>query len=283
MLKTLEKSGKTEDAAVSAALLEAGLERDDVSLEIVQRAKSGFFGIGAVPAIIKISWEVPDEKPVAPIKPKAEPKPEKAAEAKPEKAVEAKPAKAKQPEQKKQQEKKPAAPKKAVPENEPEDFKKVRDFLTGLFEHMDVKADIAISRREGGGINVILSGKSIGTVIGRRGETLDAIQHLANYALNHGSDKHLHINIDAEGYRSKREDSLVKLAEKMAEKTIKYKRSMTLEPMNSYERHIIHAALQDYEGVSTNSVGTEPNRRVVVNYEGKKATQSNKPKTREWA
>lgn len=107
----------------------------------------------------------------------------------------------------------------------------------------------------------------MGAVIGRRGETLDAIQHLTNYAVNRGSDKHMHISVDAESYRAKREESLVRLAEKMAAKAVKYKRSMALEPMNSYERHVIHTALQDYEGVTTSSTGTEPNRRVVVSYE----------------
>ena len=115
-----------------------------------------------------------------------------------------------------------------------------------------------------------------------RGETLDAIQHLTNYAVNRGSDKHMHISVDAESYRAKREESLVRLADKMAAKVIKYKRSMALEPMNSYERHVIHTALQDYEGVTTSSTGTEPNRRVVVSYE-KPQRPSNKPVSREWS
>lgn len=132
---------------------------------------------------------------------------------------------------------------------------------------MGVECTIDISEREGGGLEVKLDGPDMGAVIGRRGETLDAIQHLVNYAVNRGSDKRMHISVDAEGYRSKREESLVHLAHKMAAKAIKYKRSMVLEPMNSYERHVIHTALQDYEGVSTSSTGVEPNRRVVVNYE----------------
>ena len=132
---------------------------------------------------------------------------------------------------------------------------------------MGVECTIDISEREGGGLEVKLDGPDMGAVIGRRGETLDAIQHLVNYAVNRGSDKRMHISVDAEGYRSKREESLVHLAHKMAAKAIKYKRSMALEPMNSYERHVIHTALQDYEGVSTSSTGVEPNRRVVVNYE----------------
>lgn len=113
---------------------------------------------------------------------------------------------------------------------------------------------------------VNLTGEKLGMLIGRRGETLDAIQHLTSYVVNKDRQKRLHISVDAEAYRSKREDSLRHLAEKVAAKVIKYRRNMTLEPMNSYERHVIHTALQDFEGVSTFSTGTEPNRRVVVAY-----------------
>ena len=158
----------------------------------------------------------------------------------------------------------------------------MRSFLTGLLERMNVKAGIEISPRANGGVSVNLTGSGMGAIIGRRGETLDAIQHLTNYVVNRGSDKHMHISVDAESYRSKREESLTKLAEKMAEKAIKYKRSMALEPMNSYERHVIHTALQNYEGVTTSSTGVEPNRRVVVSYV-KPEQPDNKPKSREWA
>ena len=254
MIKTLEKSGRTEDDAINAALKELGLDRDDVSVEIVERAKSGFLGIGASPAVVRVSYEAPDEEPApsaasAPVSAKAA---EKAAPA--------------------------AAPAAA---DEPAEYAAIRAFLTGLLDRMGVKADIAIAPRENGGINVDLSGSSMGPIIGRRGETLDAIQHLTNYVVNRGSEKHLHISVDAENYRSKREESLTKLAEKMAEKAIKYKRSMALEPMNSYERHVIHTALQNYEGVTTSSTGVEPNRRVVVSYV--KPEGGNKPQSREWA
>lgn len=147
---------------------------------------------------------------------------------------------------------------------------------------MGTEAEIEIVPRDGKGVTVNLSGPNMGAVIGRRGETLDAIQHLTNYVVNRGSDKHMQISVDAESYRAKREESLVRLAEKMAAKVIKYKRSMALEPMNSYERHIIHAALQDYEGVTTSSTGSEPNRRVVVSYD-RPQQPGNKPKSREWA
>ena len=159
---------------------------------------------------------------------------------------------------------------------------RVERYLKGLLDAMGIEADIEITERENGGLVANLSGPAMGAVIGRRGETLDAIQHLVNYSVNRGSEK-MHISVDAEGYRSKREESLVRLAEKMAAKAVKYKRSMALEPMNSYERHVIHTALQNYEGVSTASTGVEPNRRVVVTYEKPESTSSNKPQSREWA
>ena len=247
MIKTLEKSARTEELAIAEALKELGLDRDDVSVEILERAKSGFLGIGASPAVIRVSYEAPDEKPVEAAKP----------------AVKSEPAQA-----------------EIVDENP--DYAQIRKFLTGLLERMGVKAEMEISPRANGGINVNLTGNAMGAIIGRRGETLDAIQHLTNYVVNKGSEKHLHISVDAECYRSKREESLTRLAEKMAEKAIKYKRSMALEPMNSYERHVIHTALQNYEGVTTSSTGTEPNRRVVVSYV-KPEKPDNKPRSREWA
>ncbi len=249
MIKVLEKTGRTEEDAISAALAELGLDRDDVSVEIVERAKSGFLGIGASPAVVRISYEAADE-PVS-----------QAAEAVADDAA-------------------PAAAASPVEENA--DYAAIRSFLTGLLNRMGVEADMEIGPRDNGGISVKLSGGSMGAIIGRRGETLDAIQHLTNYVVNRGSDKRMHISVDAENYRSKREESLARLAEKMAEKAIKYKRSMALEPMNSYERHVIHTALQNYEGVTTSSTGVEPNRRVVVSYV-KPEQPDNKPQSREWA
>ena len=234
MIKTLEKSARTEDEAIAAALAELGLDRDDVSVEIVERAKSGFLGIGASPAVIRVSYEAEDE-PAAPA----------------------------------------AAPAKAaavVDENE--DYAEIRRFLTGLLERMGVTADIEISPRENGGVNVNLSGSGMGAIIGRRGETLDAIQHLTNYAVNRGQNKRARINVDAENYRTKREESLQRLAVKVAGKDVRYRRNITLEPMNAYERHVIHAALQDHPDVTTFSTGTEPNRRIVVAYSRGKAVST---------
>ena len=279
MIKYLEKSGRTMEEAIAAALAELGMSEEEISVEVLERAKSGFLGIGAQPAVIRVSYEVPDEpaekkeeKPAAP----APKKTEKTNAPAPKKAEE------KKPEPKKAEEKKLEPKKTAVPVDESEEFAAVRSFVSGLMERMGVDADIDISRRDNGGINVKLSGNGMGAIIGRRGETLDAIQHLTNYVINRDSDKHMHISVDAENYRAKREESLTKLAEKMAEKAIKYKRSMALEPMNSYERHVIHTALQNFEGVTTSSTGVEPNRRVVVSYVRPEQSDS-KPQSREWA
>ena len=250
-MRYIDGTGKTEEEAIRAALSQLGLERDDVSVEILERSKSGFLGIGSSPAKVRVSYELDvAEEPEVPQAKPAEKKPvEKKPEGKPEPAPE------KQPEQ-------PAAP-----VSETEDADRIRAFLTGLLEHMDCRAQVKVYEEEKNRYKVILEGQRLGALIGRRGETLDAIQQLTNYAVNSGRDKRVRIHVDAENYRAKREQSLESLANKVAGKVLKYRRSVTLEPMNAYERHVIHAALQDKEGVTTYSIGTEPNRRVVVAYE----------------
>ncbi len=290
MINTLEKSARTVDAAVDEALKELGMSRDDVSVEILEMGKTGFLGFGATPARVRVSYETPDPEPVKPAPRKSE-KPAPAKAEKPAPAPKAekpaapkteKPAKAEKAEKTEKIEKTEKPVPAAEPDGESPDYAAIRSFLSGLLERMGVTADMEITPRDNGGINVNLTGSAMGAIIGRRGETLDAIQHLTNYVVNKDSDKRLHISVDAEAYRSKREESLSRLAEKMAEKAIKYKRSMALEPMNSYERHVIHTALQNYEGVTTSSTGVEPNRRVVVSYV-KPEKPDNKPKSREWA
>ena len=250
-MRYIDVTGKTEEEAVRKALQQLGLERDDVSLEILERAKSGFLGIGSSPAKVRVSYELDvAEEPEVPQAKPAEKKPvEKKPEGKPEPAPEQKP---EQP---------------AAPVSETEDADRIRAFLTGLLEHMDCRAQVQVYEEEKNRYKVILEGQRLGALIGRRGETLDAIQQLTNYAVNSGRDKRVRIHVDAENYRAKREQSLESLANKVAGKVLKYRRSVTLEPMNAYERHVIHAALQDKEGVTTYSIGTEPNRRVVVAYE----------------
>ena len=149
-----------------------------------------------------------------------------------------------------------------------EKSEQIRTFLSGLLEHMDAKAEVKVYEVEKNRYKVILEGEKLGALIGRRGETLDAIQQLTNYSINRGGEsKHARVQIDAENYREKREESLERLAQKVAGKVVKYRRNVTLEPMNAYERHVIHTALQDTQYITTFSIGTEPNRRVVVSYD----------------
>ncbi|MCL2842434.1 MAG: protein jag [Oscillospiraceae bacterium] len=238
---SIEMSGKSEEDAISKALAQIGLDRDEVSVEIVKRAKAGLLGIGATPAVVKVTYMTDTPEPVVEETPVEPPKSVPAAA----------PAKAAKPSQ--------ATGDTAV---------QAEQFLIGLLEKMDVAAT-PVCREEDGTLYIELVGNSMGSVIGRRGETLDAIQHLTNYAVNRGasSSQRTRIYLDAENYRKKREETLVRLANKVADKVVRYRKNMGLEPMNAYERHVIHTALQDVEHVTTYSSGTDPNRRVFVAYD----------------
>ncbi len=275
MLNYIEVTGKTEDEAVAKGLLQLGLERDDVSVEVLHRGKAGFLGIGSVPARVKLTYEAPDQPEPAPAPeapaPKAEAPVREAPAPKPEKRdrgpKEKKPQPAPQPKPKAEA---PApVPAASAPVGEPVDDEvsaAIVKFQTGLFEQLGVQAVPTVTRTEDA-YQVVLEGEDLGPLIGHRGETLDAIQQLTSYAVNRGRSHRVRIHVDAEGYRARREESLNRLARKTAAKVVKYRRNITLEPMNAYERHVIHTALQDFPGVSTHSIGTEPNRRTVVTYD----------------
>ena len=284
MIKFIDMTGKTEDEAIRRALEQLGLERDDVSVEILERAKSGFLGIGGSPATVRVSYDdgQPEPKP-EPVKPepksaapKAEKKPVYCAEVlqKEVRAREKQEREAKRGERRAEPkaEKAPREPVVLGEEIRDEKSEQIRTFLSGLLEHMDAKAEVKVYEVEKNRYKVILEGEKLGALIGRRGETLDAIQQLTNYSINRGGEsKRARVQIDAENYREKREESLERLAQKVAGKVVKYRRnvtlSVTLEPMNAYERHVIHTALQDTQYITTFSIGTEPNRRVVVSYD----------------
>ena len=336
MEKSIITTGKTIDAAVEAALAQLGLTRDDVTYQVLTLPKSGFLGLGAVPAKVQVIYEAPDLKPAAeekvvekkaeepkteaapkaeaaprteaprialssasrskpkaakPAAPKAEPlkplkplekKEETAPKAEAPKAVEKKPEPKAAPAPKAERKPKPEkkietapkseAPAKAEPKREyipaatGSDEEKIEQFIKGLLENMGSQAVPHCWSDGEGSYRVDLTGEGLGFLIGRRGETLDAIQHLANYAVNRSVDGHVRINVDAECYREKREDSLRRYARKKAQQVLKARRRTTLEPMNAYERHVIHAALQDMDNITTHSTGTEPNRRVVIEY-----------------
>lgn len=315
MEKFIVSTGKTIELAIEAALQKLKLDRDSVSVEVLKNARSGFLGIGASPAEVKVTYEVPDE-PVAPAAPRtalssasrsAKPKerpdltpsvisrPGKKPVEQPKKSAEGKkdaPAKkADRPEKKNnerpakpQRQNAPKAPKEPKEPKEPREPKQaqpvepktyapaapgsveeaIEQFLKGLLEHMGSEAVPHAYQLDEESYRADLVGGDTGLLIGRRGDTLDAIQYLTGYAVNRDREKRLRISVDAGGYRQKREDSLRQLANKMAAKAVKYRRNFTLEPMNAYERHVIHAALQDYPGVTTFSTGTEPHRRIIV-------------------
>ena len=280
MIKFIDMTGKTEDEAIRRALEQLGLERDDVSVEILERAKSGFLGIGGSPATVRVSYDdgQPEPKP-EPVKPepksaapKAEKKPVYCAEVlqKEVRAREKQEREAKRGERRAEPkaEKAPREPVVLGEEIRDEKSEQIRTFLSGLLEHMDAKVEVKVYEVEKNRYKVILEGEKLGALIGRRGETLDAIQQLTNYSINRGGEsKRARVQIDAENYREKREESLERLAQKVAGKVVKYRRNVTLEPMNAYERHVIHTALQDTQYITTFSIGTEPNRRVVVSYD----------------
>ena len=157
---------------------------------------------------------------------------------------------------------------------------RAEEFLTGLLERFGTPAQLNVTENfEEKTINIQLSGDNMGAVIGHRGDTLDALQYLTSIVANREEDDRWRITVDTENYRAKREGTLEALAQKTAQKALKYKKAVALEPMNPHERRIIHAALQDVEGVTTYSTGSEPNRKVIVAPEGMQPTaQSAAPK-----
>ena len=301
MEKSIITSGKTIDLAIESALSQLGLDRDSVSVTVLQQAKAGFLGFGAQSAKVQVSYEVPDpvpekeekpksalgsasrskpKPPAAPVKkPEAPPAPKaEAPKAEPPKPAQSAPAPAKRPEPPKQDRprppkpprpekpKAPAAPRTYAPAEPGSVEEKIEVFIKGLLEHMDSNAVPHCWKDEGNTYKVDLVGDDLGYLIGRRGDTLDAIQHLTNYTVNRDVEGHIRVNVDAECYREKREESLRRYARKKAQQVLKARRRTTLEPMNAYERHVIHAALQDMENITTHSTGVEPNRRVVIEY-----------------
>ena len=263
MRQYIDVTGKTEEEAINAALAQLSMDRDDVSVELLERAKAGFLGLGSCPAKVRVYYGPEEEPAEKQPERKPEPKPEKRTEARPEKRVEPKMEQAEK--KPKKVEETPVVP--ALGEEvDDEKAQAIRRFLTGLMEQMEVSAVIKVYQPEKGRYKVFLEGEHMGALIGRRGETLDAIQQLTSYSVNRTGSR-VRVQLDAENYRAKREQSLERLANKVAGKVVKYRRSVTLEPMNAYERHVIHTALQDVPGVTTYSTGVDPNRRVIVAFD----------------
>lgn len=201
-MKTLEKSGKTIDDAVDAAVAELGCSREDANIEIIAMPSKGILGFGAKPAVVRVSVE---DKATA----------------------------------------------------------YAMDFLSTIFKKFDLDVKINVTEGEEF-ITLDLIGKDLGILIGRRGETLDALQYLTNLTVARHFEERCKIILDVEGYRSKREESLARLAKKLADRVKESGKNMSLEPMSPYERRIIHTVLQSDDQVRTFSEGEEPYRKVVI-------------------
>lgn len=272
-----EKWGDSIESAVALALQDLKLTRDQVTVTVLEEPSKGFFGIGSKLAKVRV------EEIIVP-QPKEEPKPapqpvqkEKPAEKKAE-APEAEPEKPREEKKKKNNRKKPkngANKKEFKIEGElvqvsakPDDLKDApdhpaKDFLENLIREMGLEGEVKVAVNETS-VYADIDGKDTGTIIGKRGQTLDSIQYLTSLVVNKGEDEYIRVVVDAENYRAKREETLEKLAYRLAEKCVKTGRSVRLEPMNPYERKVIHTTLQTVPSVVTRSEGNEPNRRVVI-------------------
>lgn len=206
MAYSIEKTGKTVQEAISAALSELKLSEEDVDIEVIEEGAKGIFGIiGSKVARIKAS----------------------------------------------------------VKEEESNRCDIASDFIFTILNNMEIDAEICVNEDDEN-IVVDVNGDDIGIIIGRRGETMDALQYLTSLVVNKGYEDYKRVILNVENYRQKREETLVKLANRLAEKVIKYKKPVTLEPMNPYERRIIHSSLQGHKYVETYSTGEEPKRKVVI-------------------
>ncbi|MDD7285993.1 MAG: protein jag [Firmicutes bacterium] len=244
-----EKWGTDIDTAVELALADLKLTIDEVDVTVLEEPSRGFFGIGSKLALVRVEKKKTQEV-------KEPEKKEKKTVEKAEKAQTQKTATPKKEETKKEIEVKEE---NLVP---CEDHEALR-FLKEVIKEMGLDLDITAKKGENS-LYLDIQGKDSGTIIGKRGQTLDAIQYLTSLVANKESDEYTRVVVDAENYRAKREKTLEALANRLANKVVKTKRSVKLEPMNPYERKVIHAALHDHPKVVTRSEGQDPYRRVVI-------------------
>ena len=263
-------SAKTLDDAITEALVQLGVTSDRLDYIVVEKGSEGFLGIGRKQAVIKARRKQ-EEKPVEEVV-KEEPKVEEPVKesVKTEKKAEKKPAKEHSHARKQAREEKPevkSAPKKEaeLAKVEPQTIETCEKFIYDVMNAMgmeDVKVTSAVD--EEGALSINMEGSSMGILIGKRGQTLDSLQYLANRVANKMQDGYVRVKLDTEDYRRRRKETLENLAKNIASKVKRTRKTVSLEPMNPYERRIIHSALQSDPAVSTHSEGEEPYRRVVV-------------------
>ena len=258
MAKVIEKTGKTIDEAIQAAVVELGVDESALEIEVLQTPTKKFFGLlGETPAKIRatvkevappvkveeparVVEEVPDAEPVEVVEPVKEFEP----------ILEPSPAVEEQSESK--------------PVDRAQVVESAKKFLQEVFAAMEIEVELEITDEAEDGFTVNLIGKNLGVLIGRRGQTLDSLQYLLNLAVNRKAEEKIHFTLDVENYRRRREVALTKLAKGVADRAVKTRHEVRLEPMNRHERKIIHTVLQENDRVETHSTGEEPYRYVIV-------------------
>ena len=264
-MEFIEVSAKTVDEAITKACIELGASSDKLEIQVISEGSSGFLGFGSKPAVIR-AGKKPEEEVIE----KKEVQYQK--EEKEEPAVQP------QEEKKEKREEKKEAPKPVkktpVQENEPvvrteEEIaamkKSAQEFLSGVFQAMELPVQITIVyNKETGSLDIDFAGEDMGILIGKRGQTLDSLQYLTSLVVNKEQKEYVRVKLDTENYRKRRKETLENLARNIAYKVKKTRKPVSLEPMNPYERRIIHSALQSNKFVETYSEGNEPYRHVVV-------------------
>lgn len=251
-------SAKTVEDALTEASIELGLASTDIDYEVIEKGSAGFLGIGAKQAVIT-AWKKVEEKP------KKEKKKEKKVELKPVVTEVVKEVKeVKEVAEVEEKIEKVTEKEEKLAEVEPQTKQACEKFLKDVLKSMDMEVTLTSEVDEDGALSINMEGENMGILIGKRGQTLDSLQYLANRVANKMQEGYVRVKLDTENYRARRKETLENLAKNIAHKVKRTKRSVSLEPMNPYERRIIHSALQSDKYISTHSEGEEPYRRVVV-------------------
>ena len=268
-----EKWGKDEEEAIKLALIDLKLSREEVDVIVLEESSKGFFGIGSKLAKVRVQKKAVLEETVEKAKEVEKETPIAIVQSESSKDSTKKEFVKKERKEHKEVKEAKAAPKKvevieSIREEKPADLVSVEtspalDFLKDVTTKMGIDVTVTAAENENS-IYIDINGKDSGTVIGKRGQTLDALQYLTRLVVNKDDEKYKRVVVDAENYRAKREKTLQQLANRLADKVVKTRRSVRLEPMNPYERKIIHATLQSNPKITTKSEGEEPYRRVII-------------------
>ena len=254
-MNVITVSAKTVNDAITEASIQLGIASTGIEYEVIEEGSAGFLGIGRKQAVIK-AWKKED-KPVKKEVKKEEPKKEVEKKETPKKEVK------ENPEVNVEEEKTPVKEEKQV-EVAPETKEACEKFLVDVLKEMGMEVKLTSTIDEDGALSIDMEGENMGILIGKRGQTLDSLQYLTNRVANKMQEGYVRVKLDTENYRQRRKETLENLAKNIAHKVKRTKKSVSLEPMNPYERRIIHSALQGDKYVSTHSEGEEPYRRVVV-------------------